>query len=547
MADNSVTTDKPFGKWRSFFWPIYSYELKRLFPMFVLFFLISFVYNLLRCMKIALMVTAAGSGAEAVPFLKIGAVLPGAILLTYLFTKLSSKFSRETVFYTIIVGFLSYFAIFALILFPNRESLELNSFYNYMLSMGVDSKGLKGLVAAVRHYNLTIFYVMCELWSSVVLSMLFWGFANEITKVNEAKRFYAIFALGANCSGIFTGVFVTWLGSVTLPDVFNYTGGIKWVFYQLMAVLFLGLCIVGIFYWLNKSILHMSNMKTITIPKKKSDMSLKECFRYMFSSKYLSYIVILVVAYNVVYNLADVMWTDKVKSIYQSSEAVNAYMNRITQITGFISAIFAFIISGNVIRRYGWTVAALVAPIIWLLTSLGFFSGLLFESTIPEFLASIDASEIFYTMFANPANLVLLLGSIQICLGRGCKYTVFDETKEIAFIPLSQENQRKAKAVVDGIASRFGKSGGSVIYIILFTFLGSVSETVPYVSAIIFIAIGLWVFAVIGLGRMVTKTIDKEEADKESHSSSHDNNISNEKNTSAPIIINAVPGGELPA
>lgn len=512
-----MSVEEPFGKWRSFFWPIYSYELKRLLPMFILFFLISFVYNLLRCMKIALMVTAAGSGAEAVPFLKIGAVLPGAIFLTYIFTKLSSKFSRETVFYTIVLGFLAYFTVFALILFPNRETLEFTSFYNYMHSIGIDSKGLKGLVAAIRHYNLTVFYVMCELWSSVVLSMLFWGFANEVTRVNEAKRFYAIFALGANCSGIFTGIFVSWLGTITLPAVLNYTGGIKWVFYQLMAVLVLGLCIVGIFYWLNKSVLQMSNMKAITIPKKKSNMSLKECFSYMFSSKYLTYIVIMVISYNVVYNLADVMWTDKVKSIYQSSQAVNAYMNKITQITGVIAAIFAFIVSGNVIRRYGWTVAALVTPIIWLLTGLGFFPGLLFEDSILSILSGVGLSDVFYTLFSNPANLVLLLGSIQICLGRGCKYTVFDETKEIAFIPLSQDNQRKGKAVVDGIASRFGKSGGSVIYIMLFTFLGSVAETIPYVSAIIFIAIGLWIFSVFGLGRMVTQTIDKEEADKSNY------------------------------
>ena len=75
-----------FSKIRNFLWPIYRYELKKLIPMFILFFLISFVYNLLRNMKIALIVTAEKSGAEVIPFLKIGAALPGALFFTYIFT-----------------------------------------------------------------------------------------------------------------------------------------------------------------------------------------------------------------------------------------------------------------------------------------------------------------------------------------------------------------------------------------------------------------------------------------------------------------------------
>jgi len=110
MQQIQQSQPKPFGKLRNFFWPIYDYELKKLVPMFILFFLISFVYNLLRAMKIALIVTAKGSGAEIISFLKIGGVLPGALLLTYIFTKLINKFSREQVFYTILTGFLLYFS-----------------------------------------------------------------------------------------------------------------------------------------------------------------------------------------------------------------------------------------------------------------------------------------------------------------------------------------------------------------------------------------------------------------------------------------------------
>ena len=120
------TQQPQFGKVRNFFWPIHSYELKKLVPMSILFFLVSFVYNLLRAIKTALIITAKGSGAEVISFLKIGGVLPGAILLTYIFTRLISKFSREQVFYTILTGFLVYFAIFLVVLYPNHNYLQLD-------------------------------------------------------------------------------------------------------------------------------------------------------------------------------------------------------------------------------------------------------------------------------------------------------------------------------------------------------------------------------------------------------------------------------------
>lgn len=42
-------------------------------------------------------------------------------------------------------------------------------------------------------------------WGSVVVSVLFWGFANQITTVDEAKQFYPLFGLGANVALIFSG------------------------------------------------------------------------------------------------------------------------------------------------------------------------------------------------------------------------------------------------------------------------------------------------------------------------------------------------------
>ena len=56
---------KEFGKWRSFLWPIHSYELKKIVPMFLMFFFILFNYTILRDTKDSLVIPA--SGAETAP------------------------------------------------------------------------------------------------------------------------------------------------------------------------------------------------------------------------------------------------------------------------------------------------------------------------------------------------------------------------------------------------------------------------------------------------------------------------------------------------
>lgn len=47
---------------------------------------------------------------------------------------------------------------------------------------------LQPLIAIFRNWTYALFYTLANLWGSVVVSLLFWGFANEITTVEEAKK-----------------------------------------------------------------------------------------------------------------------------------------------------------------------------------------------------------------------------------------------------------------------------------------------------------------------------------------------------------------------
>lgn len=474
-----------FGKWRAFFWPVHRVELKKFIPLFLIYFLITFNYNLLRIFKDSLLVTAPNSGAEALPFVKVWAVLPMAILFTMFFTWLSNRVSRETVFYIMISIFLAFFFLFITVLYPLRDFLHPNSLAN-SLELLLPS-GCKGLIVLLRNWTFTLCYVMSDLWSSVILSVLFWGFANEVTKVEEAKRFYGVLMIGSNFSGVLSGQTSVLFSKIPFIPGLSY-GKNSWdqsVFFMSTLVIIVGLISIFLFRRLNRRVIRQEIPFTL---EKKPKMNFKEQLSYLLKSKYLLSIALIVLSYNLVMNLVEVVWKNQMKQLYPDPSAYNTYMGEVLTITSVIATLTALLVTTNILRRYSWTVGALIPAVITVVTGFFFF---------------------FFSFFSN--NLVLFgftplffsvtFGSMQNCLARASKYTLFDATTNLAFIPLESDVKLKGKAAIDGIGSRLGKSGGSVIhqgFLLLFT---TISASMPYIALIFFCATAVWIFSVKALGK----------------------------------------------
>ena len=156
--------------------------------------------------------TARGSGAEIIPFLKTYVNLPGAIGFTVLYSKLTNSFSRDQVFYGVVSTFVAFFAAFAFVVFPFQDALHPHAFCDALAALL--PAGFAAPIAILRNWTFAIFYTMAELWGSVVVSLLFWGFANEVSKVDEAKKYYPLFGLGANVALIFSGLFVRYVSGL---------------------------------------------------------------------------------------------------------------------------------------------------------------------------------------------------------------------------------------------------------------------------------------------------------------------------------------------
>ena len=448
-------------------------------------------------MKDTLVITAKNSGAEVIPFIKVWVMFPTSILLTWVFIRLSNHFNREHVFYLMLGSFLAFFFFFAFFFYPRREMMHCHQFADFLMS--VLPEGFKGFVSMIRYWGFTIFYAMAELWSNIVLSMLCWGFANQITKLDEAKRFYGLMGVGINISGIAAGqlsIFATQLSQTTSVageciDTWGPT-----LSYLITMVVGAGILALLMFAYLNRVLRHNPSLmptsdSVFSKKAKKPKLSMRENIRYLLSSRYMLCLVVIVVAYNVVINLVEVLWKHEVKELYPDPLSYNLFMNQVTTWIGILATLASLLISGNSLRIFGWTATAMITPAILLITSVGFF-GFFFLKGSPELaLAFVGIS---------PLTLVVFFGTLQNCCSRAAKYTVYDATKEMVFIPLPQEEKIKGKAAIDGICNRLGKSGGSVIYQFLLIIFSTISACAPYVAVILFTIIGIWMFAIRSLG-----------------------------------------------
>lgn len=492
MSMRAASTSS-FSALRAYLWPIHSWELRKFLPLFLMGFFIGFNYNILRNMKDALLLTAESSGAEVIPFVKVWGIVPGAFLMTYLYSRLNNRMSRDQLFYAMILIFLGFFAVFTFLIFPHSHKLHLNQTADFLQQ--VLPSGCKGMIAMVRYWTFSSFYIMSELWSSTILSVLFYGFLNEVIHLGEAKRFYGLIAVGLNISTISAGQVAYFLCGNFCHSLFHFKQN-PWedtLILLTIVVLFSGFAILGIYHYLSKNVLReQAHVHASWLEKGTIRMSMKENFAILAKSKYLFCIAVIVLSYNIIIVLQEVLWKDQVKQLYPSPNDFAAYMGQVTTVTGIISFFTSLLVSGQSIRKLGWTFTALLTPGILLLTSIGFFGFFFDNKTVAGVLSMLGTS---------PLAIVVFFGSFQNCLCRAAKYTVFDATKEMAFIPLNTETKLKGKAAIDGVGSRLGKSGGSLIYQGLLLSFSSLAACVPIVACVLFAVIVGWIGAAWSLGK----------------------------------------------
>jgi len=480
-------------------WPIKSSELKKFMPMAILMFTVLFNYNIVRGLKDSIVMTMVGP--EVISFIKLWAEMPAGVLFVIIYAKMCNRMSTERAFRYIVTFFVSFFMLFAFVLFPMREVFhpnpEIVQHYIEVLP------NLKWFVTIWGKWSFVLFYVMVELWPAIVCGLLFWQLANKITSTEESTRFYPFFSFFGQANLLISGTVIVYFASDShcFANFFNgITNKTEITIKSLMMLVGIsGAACLGLHYFIEKNV--MAKDKQLKI---KTDnvlhLGLKDSAKIILSSKYLWLICVLMISYATAVNLIEGLWFSKVRELYPEQADFMAYMGRMMIWLG-IFVLLCSLLGSTIIRRFGWFCGAIITPVITLIVGSMFFTFAEFQESLPLIFMGL--------ITASPLMIIVWVGALQNILLKGVKYSIFDATKEMVYIPLNDELKTKGKAAVDVIGTKIGKSLGAFVQFATFTiFPGSGYNDIIIFLLLILVAIcTCWIFGVASLSRHYKKLL----------------------------------------
>lgn len=480
-----------FTGWRATLWPIHSFEMKKFIPLALIMFAVLFNYTVLRDTKDTLVVNSAGAGA--ITFLKTYCVTPMAILFVIFYAKLTNMLEREHVFYATIVPFLAFFFLFGFVMYPNLDLLHPSQ--ETLKPLYASYPALSGFIDIYAYWAYSLFYILSEIWGSAMIALCFWQFANHVVRIRESKRFYGLFAVIGNAALILSGPTVVFCSDHIKHYVAEGTDAWGVSLKLLMgAVTVMGFLAIYAYRWMHTNVLNDKlyfDPEEAGVPKKKKEKpGLMDSVKMVLQSKELLLIATLIMAYGVTINLVEVQWKHQMK-IYAAGDKglYNALMGYFSTFQGAFAILFGLFVGNQILRKMSWFSAAIITPTVMLIGGGAFFLFIISQGLMEPVLTFINT---------NPVTAATFLGFIIIGLAKPIKYMLFDPTKEMAYIPLSDEEKTKGKAAVDVIGGRAGKAGGAAVQSwLLMAFATKDVVAIAPIGFVVFAVIAVaWLYAV---------------------------------------------------
>jgi AAA family ATP:ADP antiporter len=490
--------------------PISDTEAKKVLPLALMMLCVLFNYTILRDIKDSLILTSHGCGSECISFLKLWGTLPFALITVALYGRLANVLSKPILFRVMVISFATFFAIFAYVIFPNADLFHASP--EWIASASEAYPRMRYCTALIGNWSFAMFYIVAELWGTMGLSVLFWQFANEITKVHEAKRFYPLFGFIGNIGVIISGSLLVIVSNLTshMSDKERWSISLTWI---IASILVICVGLLYLHYWVQNNVMTDSRLHDVqnnatNKKSKKVKLSFTESIRIVFKSKYLGFIAIFVLAYGITINFVEAVLKNQIKLLYPNPADMTRFYGYYSTCTG-IATMFLMIMGANLTRKYSWRICALITPMTVLIAGGAFFMLVMFKE---------QAALLFSCFNITPIAMAVIVGAALVVITKGAKYSLFDPTKEMAYIPLDDQLKTQGKAAVDGVGGRLGKSGGGMIQQVFFVLIsGSTQMTIaPYLGGILILVSLFWIYSVFGLSNMFEKKMselkEKEEA-----------------------------------
>lgn len=458
-------------------------EQNKCLGMSVLMFLTILGYNIMRGMKEAVLINLPGSGAAYIPLVKLYVVLPLSFFIGLLYLSFRKKYGTFYSYYLFTSIFLGYFLLFNFVIVPYTHYLHPSE--SWILSMQSDYPHIRFIFGIIGNWSGAIYYACGELWGTFTLLILFWQIANEMFNSEQATRIYPILSFVSSVALFMASFILKYLSST--DSALHVSTLIVASFGSLML-----LSVYFIQHYLNDKPAHF-----IPPTKKKNKPPLADCLSTLSSNPHVLYLVLCIFIFSVLTNMFEVSVKEKISTIYPNQSGYLDFMSTFTGYKGLLCMI-TNVFNIRYLRRLGWFNIAMISPIVCIVA-------------VNSFLLYSEHHHLFSSILAidNLDYYAAWSGVFGIVAIYTAKYTFFDTTKEMALIPLNDNDRANGKAAVDGLGGRLGKSGYGAIHTVLCTLTGfdHMQDITFYLLQITVVLSILWLWVMFRLNHSYQKAV----------------------------------------
>lgn len=455
-------------------------------------------------------------------------VLPISFMITIILMKLSTLVSKDFIFISVIITFTSFFMIHAFYLYPYRYALHsyFRNGHNYIhehFQSDISKRILIPLFGCIMYPINTILFAVADIWGTVSLSVLIFGFVNDITPRNAAKRYYVALGILSQLGPIIAGSLVSGLMAKSI----NSGNANKFIeSYQLITVisvsimyLMLTIYLIIRFKLMKMEAFHYGgrrqqrNQNTqVTTRRQNEQKSIWETLKFAFSNYYILSLCGIILGYNWLNAIFEHTLKDILHLYFTGCQSgYSSYRGMLTTGTASLT-FFAMIFCGhNLLRFIGWKRTAQLCPFVLFFGTVIFYAyGVINQQHYYD-------DELLQLKPTSSCYIMLIIGGIICVLEKALKYSTSDPTKEIAYLYLNDEEKYKGKIAVELIGAKLGKVCGAFFNIFL---LSAINERAFFKSSEYMALIGIVIGGVIWLCSIqyVDNSIQKKSKHKKSSS-----------------------------
>ncbi|MBD3265425.1 hypothetical protein GF373_02045, partial [bacterium] len=310
--------------------------------------------------------------------------------------------------------------------------------------------------------------LLVAVWYDVIkllTSLAFWGLAERLFDIRQAKRLYGLIGSGEIFAAIWVGLsvpaIVAWIG----------TANLLWI-----VTIALVLCIaLSILILRGHRSNEKQNLSDTHSSFAKQEKSSGQGMRALFNNRYVLLIfAIIALSYAGYYLVVNMFYVQSAER-FPDADELAVFLSKFWALTGVITFFSRTLLTGPVLRRGGLTLGLLILPI-------SVCAGTILVLTIQWSMTSVA--------------LVFWMVAMTRMLEKVFRDSIDKSAGLILYKPLSPKLRIQAQSTVEGIIGPFagGLIGLGLLFLSQFAFFDLSSMAImTFINAVLWIAIGLMI------------------------------------------------------